>query len=167
MLGVARSGGGRKDGGRAGWGVYPRAKTAPRRTGCRRPRPALCQALGPARRLPHWGRENGGERIRHARSLRRGGRCDGRQRCRCGKRAAETVPVRMTGGCHQAQATGTARKGCHACAPNYLPATPSGRPVPEPVWRAHARAASASPRTDRGREFNCSGSVQVVLFFMF
>ena len=32
-----------------------------------------------AARLPHWGHENGGERDRHARSLRRGGRCAGRR----------------------------------------------------------------------------------------
>jgi len=42
---VARRGGGRKDGGRAGWGVYPRAKTAPRRPGCRRPRPGCVAAV--------------------------------------------------------------------------------------------------------------------------
>ena len=69
------------DGGRAGWGVYPRAKPAPRWHGCHRPRPvAWWQALdAQRRRLPRWGSENGGERIRSARSLRRGGRCAGRQ----------------------------------------------------------------------------------------
>ena len=37
----------------------------------------------------------GGVRIRHARSLRRGVRCAGRHRCRCGKRTAGTVAGRM------------------------------------------------------------------------
>jgi hypothetical protein len=41
--GVAAAG---NDGGRAGWGVYPRAKSAPRRHGCRSPRPEWWQALG-------------------------------------------------------------------------------------------------------------------------
>ena len=65
------------------------------------------------RRLPHWGCEIGGERIRHARSLRRGGRCAGRHRCRCGKRAAATVAVRM-------RAAATKRK---RLAPAARPAT--------------------------------------------
>jgi len=61
------------------------------------------------RRLPHWGCEIGGERIRHARSLRRGVRCAGRQRCHCGKGAAATVPVRM-----RAAATKRKRLATHA-----------------------------------------------------
>ena len=71
------------------------------------------QALEAVRRLPHWGHENGGVRSRHARSLRRGVRCAGRHRCRCGKRAAATVAVRL-------RAAATKRK---RLAPAARPAT--------------------------------------------
>jgi len=37
-------------------------------------------------------------------------------------------------------------KACHTGAHGYQPATTCGRPVPEPVWRAHARAASVSAK---------------------
>jgi hypothetical protein len=54
------------------------------------------------RRLPHWGHGNRRRAHRHARSLRRGGPVRWPTERHCGKRAAGTVPVRMTGGCHQA-----------------------------------------------------------------
>jgi hypothetical protein len=55
--GVAATGNG---GGCAGWGVYPRAKAAPRRHGCRRPHPGTWHALGAKRRgVPHRGCEKG------------------------------------------------------------------------------------------------------------
>ena len=135
------------DGGRAGWGVYPRAKPAPRRHGCRRPRPAAWwQALdAQRRRLPHWGREKR-RRARPARkepATRRPVRWP--TRCRCGKRAAATVPVRMRAAATKRKRLAPPGKACHACAGSYLRATPCGRPVPDPVWRAHARADRVSP----------------------
>ena len=78
----------------------------------------------------------GGERIRHARSLRRGGRCAGRQRRLCGKRAAATVPVRMTGGCHQACGWHRPARPATRARVIIIRSTPCVRPVPEPVWRA-------------------------------
>jgi hypothetical protein len=58
---------------------------------------------------------------------------------------SSTVPGRMAGGCHNRLRVATPGKACHAGAPEYQPATPRGRPVPVPVWRAAARAASVSP----------------------
>jgi hypothetical protein len=106
--GVAAAG---TDGGRAGWGVYPRAKPAPRRHGCHRPRPvAWWQALdAKRRRLPHWGCEmrRRAHPARKELATRRPVRWP--TRCRCGKRAAGTVPVRM-----RAAATKRQRLATHA-----------------------------------------------------
>jgi hypothetical protein len=155
----ARRGGSRKDGGRAGWGAYPRAKPAPRRHGCRRSRPAAWwQALdAKRRRLPHRERE----KCRRARPARKEA-CDA-----AAVALADKMPLRQTGGgdrtgqdaggCHQAKRLATARKACHTCAPECLPATPCGRPVPEPAWRARARAARDSPCPGRGRRPTRSG----------
>ena len=54
-----------------------------------------------------------------------------------------TVPGRMSADAWCVP-TGSALNGCRTCAHDYHPVTPCGRPVPEPVWRAHARAASGS-----------------------
>jgi hypothetical protein len=126
------------DGGRAGWGVYPRAKPAPRWHGCHRTRPvAWWQALdAKRRRLPHWGCEIR-RRARPARkepATRRAGALADKMPLRQRSGGDRTGPD--AGGCHQAQATGNARKACHTCAGWYLRSTPCGRPVPEPVWRA-------------------------------
>ena len=80
---------------------------------------------------------------RNARSLRRGGPVRWPTKRHCGKRAAETVPVRMTGGCHQAERLAPPGKACHTCAGAYLHSTPCGRPVPVPVW-LRSSAASVS-----------------------
>ena len=107
--GVAAAG---SDGGRAGRGVYPRAKPAPRWHGCRRPRPVWCGGRRSTRSGGgcHTGDVKcGGERDRHARSLRRGGPVRWPTRCRCGKGAAGTVPVRM-----RAAATKRQRLATHA-----------------------------------------------------
>jgi len=99
------------DGGRAGWGVYPRAKPAPRWHGCHRPRPvAWWQALdAKRRRLPHWGCEmrRRAHPARKEPATRRPVRWP--TRCRCGKRAAATVPGRM-----RAAATKQQRLATHA-----------------------------------------------------
>ena len=64
--------------------------------------PALWQALCRWRRLPHWGRVNVGVRTGTQGACDAAGRCAGRRNATAASEAAETVPVRMTGGCHQA-----------------------------------------------------------------
>jgi len=154
---VAAAGG---DGGRAGWGAYPRSKPAPRWHGCHRPRPVGTAATARARRcrggrpldakrrrLPHWGCGNVGERIRSARSLRRRGPVRWPTKRHCGKRSGGDRTGPDAGGCHKAEATGNARKACHTRAGWYLRSTPCGRPVPVPVWRAkHAPRVRARGR---------------------
>ena len=99
------------------------------------------------RRLPHWGCEmrRRAHPARKEPATWRPVRWPTKRHC--GKRAAETVPVRMTGGCHQAAATGNARKACHTCAGWYLRSTPCGRPVPDRYGvRMHAPRVRARGR---------------------
>jgi len=97
------------------------------------------------RRLPHWGR--GKRRRAHPARKEPATRRPVRwpTSCRCGKRASGDRTGPDADGCHQAEATGTGRKACHAGAPEYQPATPRGRPVPEPVWRAARTRRACEP----------------------
>lgn len=87
--------------------------------------------------------ENGGVRTGTQGACDAAGRCAGRRNATAASEAAETVPVRMTGGCHQAERLAPPGKACHTCARAYLHSTPCGRPVPVPVW-LRSSAASVS-----------------------
>ena len=140
--GVAAAG---NDGRRAGWGVYPRAKTAPRRHGCRRPRPAMWQALG--------GIEGGchtGDMKTAASATGTQGACDAASGA-----LAAVMPLRQTrGGDRTGQDDGRlppsasdwhrpARAATRALLIIFR-ATPCGRPVPDSGMACEARAVRVS-----------------------
>ena len=92
--------------------------------------------------------EDGGERIRHARSLRRGGRCAGRQDAAAANERRR--PYRS--GCGRLPPSGSdwqRTQGLPHARRVVSPLNAVWQAGAGPVWRAHARAASESPWPSR------------------
>ena len=152
--GVAAAG---NDGGRAGWGVYPRAKTAPRRHGCRSPRPAMWQAHGTCDGGCHTGDMKTAACAQARKKL---------ARKRAGALAA-VMPLRQTrGGDRTGQDDGRlppsasdwyrpARAATRALLIIFR-ATPCGRPVPDSGMACACTRRECEPvAVSRGSRWGC------------